>query len=612
VRTRNKKRHNIDFSRGMDAWNKESLQGSQTNWQRSHPFNLRENAPGYVDDIVNFVFDDTGQLVGRKGIYPHGLPMNGGPDNAVNETTRLLTHRSNSLMSFGRFQPSPATTYEVYRQIPGDGGTFTSVGLTVSAGTQYLSAVHYGTFWYYYTGADNGSAWTVADSGSAIVSYTLDLPNWGPAPAIGNLFIWKDRAWGYSLETFAWSKATDPKVWLAPDGGFAKIDERISDMHVLNDTLYILTNTNALWAFSYDSDPGVDGYLRKIVQTGTIPGGGNGGLTGSHNLAVYQNELYITGNTNIWKLINNNPYPVADPLHLGLNDHGLINIWNAGEYLLCRTVNSDISTTPTTYYGHDLYLYSGVNDAWTRLDIPFYADDAQNARVFLHNAFYDANDEDETAMVLFLSGNKHQTYPNADFPIYRLPLNLNYNKYRPNSADTIVVDFNGGLTFYIDGGTGKLHEGGKDQRMIKHKIKTGPIYPNGKEIWSRFLYIIFEGYLSWRQRGTNAVNESPYKTTISYIPQALTDKTDNTIVRPTETVAVDNPFVIPINQRARGVQFTFETEDTITWADLQYPDDAADNVDAAPIISQLSLMFQELEISRFRPGSALKSDANAN
>lgn len=81
-----------------------------------------------------------------------------------------------------------------------------------------------------------------------------------------DFFIFKDRLFLITSTGVRFSKATDPKVFSVPDGGFFKVpDQIINAAAAIRDTVYVGTS-KGIYVFTYSIDPNADSYLRQIME----------------------------------------------------------------------------------------------------------------------------------------------------------------------------------------------------------------------------------------------------------------------------------------------------------------------------------------------------------
>jgi hypothetical protein len=596
---RNKVRKVIDFSSGINAWNKESSEGISVT--RSHPYNLRETEEGYVDDILNLLFDDDGSLIGRFGIKPVAMAAGHYPNTATDEDVYCMVHHQSTDLLFGVENNTNPTTvdHKIY-----DTESFTTkvthqFGFTLNK----LFAGKYGGFWYIYSGLAGAGLGVnqilrIPATGSPTkTTYTMRTPD-SEALIVGMStppVVWKDRFWSTNIDFLFWSKATDPTVWLVPDGGFIRLPgEHITDLAVLNETMYVLTRSGDIYALTYTNDPSTDGYFRKIIDRSAIRSGSTDSEAGIGNFAVCDNRLYVCSASGVYQIVNNQPYSIADALQLDLNRIHAATIHNLGFGLLYRCSFNDASSQ-----NEDMFVYHISNGAWTRIKFPYGADDADSAKYALKDAWLDQDQQgsrlimfqDKASIPLTAQGS------NAYMPVYQWDLRkVWYPPSESNVVDKIITTWNG--------------NGGSEYRQIKHRISTGIKYLGLKDVYKRFWNFTFDAFLGWRQAGT-APNNTPYKTTVEFVPAAsIADLVDSTMQRTPETTLHETVYVVPINQRARGISLIWETEDTVTWATEQDVNTAGENVDTRPVINEIAVIYSPINRKRYLKSSTAGSDAS--
>lgn len=578
MRLQGKSVERIDFSKGIDAWNKEVTQGTDAvSYAASNPYRMRPCPDGYVDDIMNFIFDEEGKLLGRDSFFRRNFTAPWHPDVARDEEIKMLVHSSHKNLLFGIYDNATKRTYQFFtssHMTPGWSYTFPSA-MPVS-----VFAIYYNEKWYVYTDVAANNGLEVPSSTYVPTAFTLTYP-------VGDSFkkaiVWKDRVFIMGASYIIWSKATDPKVFSAPDGGFVKMPElSIRDFIIYNDSMYILTTENSVYQFSFTSDPATDGFLRKIIDSSSMPGGAYG------NFAISNGDLFCTGATNIYRIINNYPLAVADSLHLELNGHDEINIWDCGRGLLLRTY----------YWGaggknEDIWFMSHSNGAWTRLKFPYYQSEADSDNVFIRDVFFSASAQYNSVATIFLDGSAPAAQGVARFPLYQWYVTRGY--FGDNRNDQILASFDGNGTRLF--------------QMVKHRISTGILYQRTKEQYKRYWHFVLDASLKWRKYSNE--NNTPYKTTVEFVPTNIPDKVDSSLARTTMVPDSDNQYIIPINQRARGVRLVFETEDTVTWNTYQMVDVGGDDVDAIPVVNDIFIVYEPIERNRFLKSSTALVDSGS-
>ncbi len=168
-------------------------------------------------------------------------------------------------------------------------------------------------------------------------------------------FIHKERLWIMTSKGAYFSKATDPKVFTVPDGGFFRFPEDELNYGVaLNDNIYVMCD-NSIHTIGYSTDPNVDASVVKISD----------GL-GSDWATIHEDSVYFVKGNNLYS-INGSNVDIALDLGYGLSS---TNEW--GDDTLF--VTSRVLTRVFTYKNyliikHDRELPSRGVDA---IDYRFY------------------------------------------------------------------------------------------------------------------------------------------------------------------------------------------------------------------------------------------------
>lgn len=119
-----------------------------------------------------------------------------------------------------------------------------------------------------------------AGAGSFINNVVMDNGDTTGATVVGSggnqqfgyyAFVMQDRVFVVDLNgsKVNYTKATDPLTWTAPDGGFFSVSpqdaQQITAVLALEDIVYIFKE-NTTYAFTFNTDPAVDGILRLISR----------------------------------------------------------------------------------------------------------------------------------------------------------------------------------------------------------------------------------------------------------------------------------------------------------------------------------------------------------
>jgi hypothetical protein len=93
-----------------------------------------------------------------------------------------------------------------------------------------------------------------------------------------------------------WSKATDPTVWAAPDGGFVDVapgdGQTITDAVVVNSQLYIFKRSRT-FLLTFSADPAVDGQVTLL-----------NGAMGAYSAVLHGSDVYVVNSRGVWRFAN--------------------------------------------------------------------------------------------------------------------------------------------------------------------------------------------------------------------------------------------------------------------------------------------------------------------
>lgn len=192
------------------------------------------------------------------------------------------------------------------------GGTDNSVAYVVVSSAPQISAL-------------NPNLWSAHTVGGVVVSftevgvYTNKATYYTNNPRISQFIIndWevhKDRLWLALNDIVYFSKATDPKVWTVPDGGFFKFpNQSIKSVKSLGDVLYIIGDSS-VHTLVYATDPNTDPELTVIS---TVIGGEDATILGDTIYMVKPNAIYAVNGNNVSKVTDLEIYiPATDVLIL--------------------------------------------------------------------------------------------------------------------------------------------------------------------------------------------------------------------------------------------------------------------------------------------------------
>lgn len=143
-----------------------------------------------------------------------------------------------------------------------------------------------------------------------------------------------------------WSKATDPTIWAAPDGGFTDINpgdgQVITSVVVVNSQIYIFKEKKT-YLFTFSSDPATDGQVTLIS-----------GTEGAFAATTFNNTIYGVNRRGVFRLQNTITTPLSLSqsfdlnLGLALNSASSINV--EGNYLVVGPLFPSTGVTQT--YSH--------------------------------------------------------------------------------------------------------------------------------------------------------------------------------------------------------------------------------------------------------------------
>lgn len=587
----------VDFSKGIDAWNREALLGvldaANAAYTKSHPMQNREHKPGFVDDICNFDFTDDGKLLQRGNLIPNAFANLYFPNSTKNRRVTLITHEAYmdtiSNVHTWMLMISDLTTgaSEFYRR-----NDFTPwFTKTIGVGAR-TSGLFYNTKWYVYR-SDGTSAFHI-NSTPTVTDFTASYTN-SQTSGLREVLLWKDRAWARFYDTICFSKATDPTVWTTPDGGFFQLSSKgpIKAMRIWNDALYIMDGVHNIWVYTFTTDPNADGVLTQLIPAADIPSASTvSSPTGpSAYMCVSKGDLYVAGGSNIYQVVNNRVYPIADQLHLSLSGRDELFIFNLGDKLMAVSY----------YWGATsknmrCYIYHHNVRAWTRYHFDFGATEVETDKVYINqvqvfqHGYY-------TSAVITLEGSSF-TVPDlfAEYkPVYLLRINEPF--FAGSMHDQIINVY--------DGYGGRIY---KSPRLI---LDSGPIYISEKDTYKKFLEARLDAHLGYRQAGSTH-DDTPYKASAIPVPTSAGTPILTDWSRLMETETSEFPYRLPINQRSRGIRFIFQTDPASieSWNDYQDTFISTETVVSRAYISKIAIRYRAT--TRLRPVKSSTAYADAN
>jgi hypothetical protein len=296
----------------------------------------------------------------RLGPWPGGLNLRDAdvgsdviPPSQVRELTNLdVTPAGVLVPRRGCRRTAPTGMYTTL----GGSGLFSLLGSVDDGGTRYaVVGAHNGstpgTTTFHYTSAAHSTfsgdwpntATTASQTGkfSTVVQYGgriyfVHRPSGGGAgyyrtslssggftsvaamPAGEEAFVIRDRLFvvDRAASRIYYSKATDPLVWAAPDGGSFDVNpgdgQNVLATAVVNSQLYVFKR-NRTYLFTFTADPALDGQLTLINDQ-----------LGAFGTVVHENGVVVANDQGVFRLLNNYFSRVDDavlaPDVLGLAD----------------------------------------------------------------------------------------------------------------------------------------------------------------------------------------------------------------------------------------------------------------------------------------------------
>jgi hypothetical protein len=489
-----------------------------------------ELEPGYLNDILNFKYDPDGTLVSREPARRVGnlpLPTNGGTKyfNCLTEGESYavnLTGIGDTEMTLAVYE-NTATLEDFYAI----GQDVTSVPWTkTKTGTRSICAAYYNESWWVFDlTANTGHSRNTTTSTTTNRTYTGMFG--GTSESLEQALVWKDRIWGFFGANIKYSKATDPSIWATPDGGGFQLStkSRVKSMVVLGDTMYILDAAGGIWTFNYSSDPGTDGFLRQITESGDLRLG-VGQTEFPSRLAVSGGYVYVTDHLNVYRLVNNRLQPIGDQLFLHQANKPLYNTcWDIGYGLLVNVFYA----VGESYW----FVYHHSQDAWTRYEFRWSTVVSETKSVWA-----EAVVQAGTTSIIFPSPWSGVNFVN--------PVML-YTQGSSTNLDTLYAP-----------------TGGQRDEVYKVRLDTGPIYLGDKYRYKKFKYFVFDMYNALADDdGTTNWHEA-YICTVEYVPVGMADKVITNLTRAgTFYVESAAQYRINIRQRARAVQLVFVTDSVV-------------------------------------------------
>jgi hypothetical protein len=272
-----------------------------------------------------------------------------------------------------------------YNGTPAETGTtFTLVNGAESTTKTYASQIitgqiapitstdqgYYKYLWYdtkgYFLSVTSGKSFSATNlTNTATKAYLPNVPINGT-----DAFMFKDRMWIIAGKRVYYSKATDPSIWAAPDGGFFDIlseDEHdpITAFAVVRDTIFFFKR-NSAYQFNYSSDPGADGYLRTVSK-----------VMGAVNAVVYNGLVFILDVRGVYQFVNDQFICITDRVTMPGIPNKFYRLMIYNDKLFCllnpltfpRFLVLDFNTGYWSYYTQGSSPYNGTFDfTWVAIN----------------------------------------------------------------------------------------------------------------------------------------------------------------------------------------------------------------------------------------------------
>jgi hypothetical protein len=197
--------------------------------------------------------------------------------------------------------------------------------------------------------------------------------NYFKAPSVDLCFVWKDRLFICFQDTVYYSKATDFTNWsTAPGlGGFFIVGNDssgnsdgnyISSTIVVGDALYIF-KTKGLYAFTFQTDPGTDGYL-KVVSS----------AQGTTSAVEWKGRIFTCNTNSVYEYVSGQFIDIGRQLNILNGSSGYNTVTGSGyiistlhvmnDYLVVGPLIKDTASISGRYYAMNLN-----NGAWSKWDV---------------------------------------------------------------------------------------------------------------------------------------------------------------------------------------------------------------------------------------------------
>jgi hypothetical protein len=235
-------------------------------------------------DVLNLDVMENGVLAARRGY--HDLDCGGGRTSPVVSILGNAWESSEQYVLIQRTSTGPTLT-ELLSLKSGAPVVYS----TTYDDRVFTSAVKYAGIVYFVSDVTGKAVTATTALGGVALAASANIPGGHDAKVI------KDRLFVVNKTTsrIYYSKATDFTTWTAPDGGFFDVEpgngQDIKAVIFLGNYIYIF-KASGTYLFTFTTDPGVDGYLRKISEVG------------GEDAIDFEGSVYFINRTGLYRLIN--------------------------------------------------------------------------------------------------------------------------------------------------------------------------------------------------------------------------------------------------------------------------------------------------------------------
>lgn len=173
-------------------------------------------------------------------------------------------------------------------------GVWQAVATVTNEPGRFSTIVQYGSRIYFVpTPGGSGTGWYRTALGSGTFTAVAAMPLGDDAFMVRERMFVIDRA----ASRVYYSKATDPTVWAAPDGGSFDVNpgdgQSLTAAAVANSQVYLFKRGRT-YLFTFTSDPGVDGQLTLLNDQ-----------LGASSATAHENGIVLVNDRGAYRLLNN-------------------------------------------------------------------------------------------------------------------------------------------------------------------------------------------------------------------------------------------------------------------------------------------------------------------